>query len=170
MRQDRPATAPDYHQDFFAWTQHQARLLRTLTLRRADLPPDLDIEQVAEEVEDLGKAELNSAKSLIRQILVHLIKAVCDPQAEAIGHWRTEATAFHLDLLDRYVPSMRRLIHMQKLWEGAVKLADNALREHGVALPPDLPAQCPYPLADIVAEDFSFDDAVERLRAARSAA
>jgi hypothetical protein len=168
MRHDRATTAPDYRQDFFAWTRHQAKLLRILRKRGADLPMEIDIAQIAEEIEDLGKAELNSAKSLIRQILAHLVKAASDPGAEAAGHWRTEAAAFHLDLLDRYAPSMRQLIDIQKLWEGALKLADLALREHGGRAAPGLPAESPYALADIVAEEFSFDEALERLRAAQA--
>ncbi|HEX2256691.1 MAG TPA: DUF29 domain-containing protein [Afifellaceae bacterium] len=169
MRQDRAAPEP-YGGDFFAWTQHQAELLRTLERWRADLPPDLDLGQIAEEIEDLGKAELHSVTSLIRQILGHLIKAVSDPQAYPLSHWRTKATTFHLDMLDRYAPSMRQLIPMQKLWQGALKLADAALREHGAALAPDLPAECPFAVTEIVAADFSFDDAVARLAAAQPAA
>jgi len=151
MRQDRAAPEP-YDGDFFAWTQHQARLLRGLGRRCTDLPPELD-----------RKSELNSVKSLIRQILVHLIKAASVPHADAVNHWRTEATTFHLDMLDIYAPSMRQLIEMPKLWRGALKLADIALREHGAALAPDLPGECPFALTDMVAEDFSFDDAVARL-------
>ena len=162
--QQRPHIAPDYDEDFFAWTRHQAKLLRTLDRRRPDLPAGLDLKQVAEEIQDLGSAELNSVKSLIRQILVHLIKGASEPASTALGHWRTEATTFHFDMLDAYTPSMRRLIDMEKLWGRALKLADLGLSEHGSSGSAEVPAECPFSVEDLVAEEFSFDAALERLR------
>jgi hypothetical protein len=41
-----------YEEDFYAWTQQQAQALRRL--RVGD--NDLDIEHIAEEIEDLGRA------------------------------------------------------------------------------------------------------------------
>jgi hypothetical protein len=73
--QQRPHIPPDYDEDFFAWTQHQARVLRGLGKQYSAVPQDLDLAHVAEEIEDLGKAELRGAASLIRNIMVHLIKA-----------------------------------------------------------------------------------------------
>ena len=102
MQQHQPRISPHYDDDFFAWTQHQAKLLRTLARLRAELPAELDLDHVAEEIESLGSAELNAVKSLIRQVLVHLIKAASDPEADAFAHWRAEATNFSLDLPDRY--------------------------------------------------------------------
>ena len=44
---------PRYDDDYYAWTQYQAEVLRTM--RRAD--NRLERERVAEEIEDLGKSE-----------------------------------------------------------------------------------------------------------------
>ena len=59
MGQHRTAAPPDYDSDFFAWTQHQAKLLRALRRWPAEIPAELDLDRVAEEIEDLGSAELN---------------------------------------------------------------------------------------------------------------
>lgn len=48
--------AARYEEDVFAWSQHQAKVLRGLAERAAGLPNDLDLEHVAEEIEDLGLA------------------------------------------------------------------------------------------------------------------
>jgi Domain of unknown function DUF29 len=40
-----------YETDFYAWTQHQAGLLRRLPA----ISNELDIEHIAEEIEDLGR-------------------------------------------------------------------------------------------------------------------
>ena len=37
--------------DFLIWTERQARALRALAPRRADLPNELDLENLAEEIE-----------------------------------------------------------------------------------------------------------------------
>src|SRR3954454_13429718 len=64
---DQPAS---YDEDFLAWSEQQAAVLRELAGRRG-LPNELDLEHVAEEIEDLGRAEFNAVKSYIRQILAH---------------------------------------------------------------------------------------------------
>ena len=53
---------PDYEDDFYAWTQHQAEVLRTMRT------PDnrFDREHLAEEIEDLGKSERDAVRSQVR--------------------------------------------------------------------------------------------------------
>jgi hypothetical protein len=167
MGHPRSTPAPAYDADFFAWTQHQAKLLRTLPRWRADLPAEIDFEQVAEEIEDLGKAELHAVESYLRQILVHLIKAASEPRSRATGHWRTEAAIFQIDLLRRYTPAMRHRIGLQAIWKEARKIADLSLREHGSRLPADVPEECPFSHKELLAPDFDFDDAVGRVAAAQ---
>jgi hypothetical protein len=162
--QQRPHIAPDYDEDFFAWARHQAKLLRGLRKQNSALPQELDLAHVAEEIEDLGKAELRGATSLIRNIMVHLIKAASVPSADAVGHWRTEVTTFQADLPEYYTPSMRQRINVQKLWMRARGIAEGALQEHGASLASTVPTECPFLLKELVAEDFSFDAALERLR------
>ena len=60
---------PRYDDDFFAWTQYQAQVLRTLRTR----DNRFDREHVAEEIEDLGKSERNAVRSQVRRILVHFL-------------------------------------------------------------------------------------------------
>jgi hypothetical protein len=166
MNQHRTAQAPSYEADFYAWTQRQAKLLRALGRIRSDLPAELDVDHVAEEIEDLGKAELRGTTHLIRQIFVHLLTAASEKESRAQAHWRTETLAFQADLPKFYTPSMRRLIDMDAIWKKALEIADSGLREHGGSLAPGLPEHCPYALAEIVADDFSFDEALKRLRSA----
>jgi Domain of unknown function DUF29 len=53
---------PRYEDDFYAWTQHQAEVLRSMPA------PDnrFDREHVAEEIEDFGKSERDAVRSQIR--------------------------------------------------------------------------------------------------------
>ena len=153
-----------YDDDFYAWTQRQAKLLRALQSRRPDLPEELDIDHLAEEVEALGRAELRSVASLIRQIMFHLIKAASEPEARARAHWLAKAVTFQADRPGYYAPSMRPLIDMDAIWRKARKLADAQLTEHGTSLPPGLSGSSPFSIDDMLVDDFDFDAALARLR------
>ena len=52
---------PRYDDDFYAWTQFQAQVLRSLRTR----DNRFDREHLAEEIEDLGKSERNAVRSQI---------------------------------------------------------------------------------------------------------
>jgi hypothetical protein len=163
MQQHQPRISPDYDDDFFAWTQHQAELLRAVEGTADKLPSGVDIKHVAEEIEDLGKAELRGATSLIRQILVNLIKAASEPNPRTRGHWRAEATAFQADLPGYFAASMRQVIDLDNLWQKALKVAGTSLEAQGSTLAPGLPAKCPCSLDDLLKDDFDFDRALEML-------
>ncbi len=143
MQQHQPRISPDYDDDFYAWTQHQAKLLRAFRKSAPNLPSGIDLDHLAEEIEDLGKGDLRGVTSLIRQIFVHLIKAASEPNSQARAHWRAEATALQADLPDFYAPSMRQLVDVQAIWRKALKVAESSLQEHGESLDPKVPADCP---------------------------
>ena len=68
------ATTPAalYETDFYAWTRRQARELRRLKELR--LNAELDLDHVAEEIEDLGSAVRKGVRSQVRRILEHFLK------------------------------------------------------------------------------------------------
>ena len=152
-----------YEADFYAWTQHQAELLRALNRAAGHLPEDLDTDHLAEEIADLGKAELRGATSLILQIFIHLIKAASDPYSLAIRHWRTETKAFQKELLRYFEPSMRQRISIQELWEDALDLAGSALSENELEVAPTIAQACPFSLDDLTGRQFDFSEALLRL-------
>ncbi|HZT87284.1 MAG TPA: DUF29 domain-containing protein [Stellaceae bacterium] len=61
-----------YDEDFVAWSKQQAEALRAGG--RAGSNQTLDWENLAEEVEGLGKSERRELKSQIRRIIEHLLK------------------------------------------------------------------------------------------------
>ena len=91
-----------YEQDFYAWTQRTAEMLRA---RRFD---EADIEHVAEEIEDMGRRDVRELNSRMRVLLVHLLKWQVQPDQRA-GSWRGTISAQRqeLDALLEQSPSLR---------------------------------------------------------------
>jgi hypothetical protein len=138
-----------YEEDIYAWSQAQARVLRDLGRSGLCLPNELDLEHVAEEIEDLGNEQRFAAEINLVQALVHLIKLVALPQDQAVRHWMKETGAFLYNAARRYRPSMRRAMDAQALWTDACRLATRELEIDGHAVPA-LPAATPFALEELV--------------------
>lgn len=75
---------PLYDQDFFLWTQEQASQLR-VQAGRSNV--GVDWENVAEEIESLGKSDRRGVRSRLERILEHLLKLAFSPAAEPRNGW-----------------------------------------------------------------------------------
>ena len=67
-----------HDQDFYAWANEQAALLRAGRLSEAD------IEHIAEEIESMGKTEKRELVSRLTILLLHLLK--CNSSQAFAGH------------------------------------------------------------------------------------
>lgn len=95
-----------YDHDFVLWTEQQAAALRRVN--DSNLP--LDWENLAEEIESLGKSQRAELNSQIRRILRHLFKLEASPAADPCAGWRAtirDARAEIEELLETS-PSLRR--------------------------------------------------------------
>src|SRR5271166_3528755 len=75
------ATATRYDKDVLLWSQEQARLLR------AGRFAELDIEHLADEIEDVGKSEKRELASRMAVLLAHLLKWKSQPENRS-NSWR----------------------------------------------------------------------------------
>lgn len=157
-------TVTPYDEDIYAWSQQQAAALRRLAETRRDLPNELDLEHVAEEIQDLGRSELRTVESFIELLLRHLLKVVSAPQAPAVPHWTEEIEVQHRALATDLKNSMRQLIDLDHAWKAARARAGASLLKHGDALVAGLPAPCPFSLEDLAAEPFDIEGALEKVR------
>lgn len=64
----RPRSAPLYERDLYAWSREQARLLKEGRL------DEVDAENVAEEILDVGSTEYDKLESALRVVLLHILK------------------------------------------------------------------------------------------------
>src|SRR5437016_14045977 len=68
-----PRNAAAYEEDFFAWTEEQARLLRAGELA------EIDALNLAEEVESMGRRDRQELESRLTVLLAHLLKWQVQP-------------------------------------------------------------------------------------------
>jgi len=144
---------PRYDDDFYAWTQYQAEVLRSLRTR----DNRFDREHVAEEMEDLGNSYRDAVRSQVRRILEHSLKLAYSPAADPRQGWRGSIIDARSEIADKLSPTLRRdLEEMLGTLYGRAKrrvIQDmNDFGEHGAAA--SLPAQCPYTLDQVLDDDW----------------
>lgn len=144
---------PRYDDDFYAWTQHQAEVLRSLEVT----DNRFDREHVAEEIEDLGKSERDAVRSQIRRIIEHLLKLAYAPAEPPRFDWMETVLDARQALSDKISPTLRRdtELVLDKLYADGRKRAADGLRRYGEQHAADaLPQTCPYTLDDIRRDDW----------------
>lgn len=156
---DRPSL---YDDDIVTWAEEQAAALRALGAR-TDLSNAIDWENVAEEVESVGRSEIDRVESAIEQMLIHVLKYASAPGAQPKGSWRKEVLVFHASASRNYRASMRQKVDWERLWRGVVKQADASLNVFGERLLGGLPERMPFTPGELVAEDFDMDTGLARL-------
>lgn len=140
----------DYEQDVIAWANEQARRLRA---GRFD---GLDIEHLAEEIEDVGKGEQRELASRMAVLLAHLLKWQYQP-ARRSRSWEATIRVQRAGIAHRLqrTPSLKQSLDDPDWWGEAWNDAQAiAIAETGLS---DFPPQCPWSIADILAPDWKPD-------------
>jgi hypothetical protein len=137
-----------YDRDILAWSQYQADLLRRLA--RGERVNDVDWEHVVEEIEDVGLSQLSAVQSYLRLMLVHLLKVHGWPESPSVGHWRGEVVSFQADAAQRFAPSMRQKIDLDRLYRIAQQQVSVA--NYGGREPIAWPNACPFTLDQLLTE------------------
>lgn len=139
-----------YDTDFHAWTNQQAAALRKVAELRLNLP-GVDIEHLAEEVEDMGKSEARAARSALAVIIEHLLKLRHSPAGPSRNGWR-DTVHSHRRLLEDVLADSPGLKSEQRLaemlaeaWRRGRYDACAALNRYGEAdAAAAIPADCPF--------------------------
>ena len=141
-----------HDRDFYAWTQNQAQLLRT---GQFDV---LDIQQIAEELEDMGRTEKRALESRLEVLIMHLLKWQYQPNLRFL-RMRFSPRSWQLTIREQRLrvqtllednPSLQPYLsqRIDKIYRLAVIAAE---RETGLNL---FPETCPYGIEQILSEDF----------------
>ena len=165
MLDHRTPKANQYDIDFYIWTQEQAALLRQVPHGSFAL----DIENLAEEIESIGRAEVSKVASLLRQVLIHLLKMAIEPDSLSRKHWVSEVVTFQADAVWAFTPGMTQRIELDRIWKMACNGAARHLEYEELPVPA-WPTVCPLSLDDLLVSDFDPAPAAARVKAALQSA
>jgi len=136
-----------YDKDFLVWTQETARLLR------AGRPDKLDIDHLAEEVEDMGKSQRRERDNRLMRLILHLLEWRYQPNRRS-GSWKRSIDVQRVEIsrLLGDSASLRRTLP-----QAIAEVCPDAVR--GASLETSLPAgqlseQCPFTPDQILDRDF----------------
>ncbi|MBV8731789.1 MAG: DUF29 domain-containing protein [Acidobacteriia bacterium] len=134
-----------YEQDFFLWTRETAAALRARRFA------DLDIDHIAEEIEDMGARHQRELDSRVTQILEHLLKLrLAKGLILEYNQAGWQASVFRqrreIAKILRYSPSLRRLATLDLIRECYKEAAAAVAIEYKV----EPPADCPFSEEDIL--------------------
>lgn len=139
----RPLGKLIYQSDFYKWTQLQAALLRQ------GKTENLDLENLIEEIESLGRSDKRALKSYLIVLLMHLLKCEFQPSKRTTSWKRSidnSRQEIHLILDDS--PSLRTEI--KKLIPVAYEYAkERASTETGISRE-KFPDICPWKQEDLL--------------------
>ena len=134
-----------YDTDFAEWAAHTAKLLRAGRL------DELDLENVAEEIEDLARRQKSAVRSQLKRMLKHKVKQMIQPERDGTS-WRGSIAGAHDKIQDHLEdsPSLRPYLeqNLQRFYRDAVKLA---VIETGLE-DAEIPEKCPWTLEALLTE------------------
>ena len=136
-----------YDEDFYGWCLGQADLARAGRLG------ELDLANVAEELESLGNDQPRALRSAYRVLLVHLLKWRHQP-ARRSRSWAGSIVRERGNAADRVEGNKGLRQHQFRLFSEAYSRARReAAAETGLPLD-TFPAECPFTLAEALDDDF----------------
>ena len=138
-----------YETDVVAWAKEQAALIRSGRFDK------LDLKNIAEEIEDVGKSEQRELASRMAVLLAHILKWKFQPQKRSVS-W-TLTIKEQRRLLVRRVqktPSLSPILSdpewVDEIWVDAKALAE---KETGLDMS-TYPEICPWSMADVLTPEW----------------
>ncbi|MGK7945531.1 MAG: DUF29 domain-containing protein [Microcystaceae cyanobacterium] len=135
-----------YQSDESLWLTEMVKLLRENRLA------ELDIEHLIEELEALGRSEKSAVKSLLLQIIVHLLLYhFWQQERERNGnHWMGEIITFRVQLEDRLTTNLKNYLldNLDKIYDNARLIVERKAQLN------NLPLSCPYSFTDLLEKEW----------------
>jgi Domain of unknown function DUF29 len=136
-----------YDEDFYAWTVEQARLLRSGEFS------SVDVENVAEELESLGRSDKRAIESRLTVLLTHLLKWQAQPRLRSTSWSGTiREQRRRIEKLLRESPSLRPFVG-EVLAEAYADAREDAADETGLS-ETEFPAECPFSAEEVLSRSF----------------
>src|SRR5438477_9515005 len=136
-----------YDHDFYSWSQEQGRLLREGRWS------EVDRENVAEEIESLGREQFNKLESAIRVLLIHMLKWDFQPNRRSRS-WSLSIKAMRVELESVLADNPGLRPRIPEAVNRAFRRARiEAAKETGKR-ESAFPESCPYSFDDITSRAF----------------
>lgn len=133
-----------YYDDIVAWSREQADLLRSMPETHS-----LDIANLVDEIEGLGRTAIAELSSAIRQLLSGLICRSIDPGSISVE----DILAVQSEAVIRSDAGVWRHVDLDKIWRLAKRPLDIGRSE-----------RCPITIEQLISEDFDVGESVTALR------
>jgi len=143
----RKSKASLYDRDFASWSEKQGRLLRTRNTA------ELDWDNLAEEIETLGRSERSEIRSRLVVLLLHLLKWQFQPTKRKPG-WKASIVEAR-DQLGRQLeesPSLRS--YPASVLDKSYEIARLKASDEKDLAEDSFPKLCPYSIAEMLDEGF----------------
>jgi hypothetical protein len=136
-----------YEQDFYLWLQTNINLLKEGNFA------EIDLENLLEELESMGRSDKNALKSNLRILLMHLLKYKYQPEKRT-NSWQYTITEHRIRLEDTFKtsPSLYRFFEdiFNESYQYARKLAAD---ETGLSIQ-IFPLESPFTKEEVLNPDF----------------
>jgi Domain of unknown function DUF29 len=142
-----PRNRVDYEEDFYAWTAEQARLLRSGELT------SIDVANIAEEIESLGRSDKRAIESRLTVLLMHLLKWQIQSKMRSQSWSGTILEQRRrIEKLLRESPSLRASVN-EALAEAYSDAREAASNDTGLP-ETDFPTECPFTAEQVLSRSF----------------
>ena len=136
-----------YERDFYAWANEQAALLRAGRLSEAD------IENIAEEIESMGRSEKRELVNRLTVLLTHLLKWQVQPERRG-NSWRLTIVEQRLRLAEHLKDNPSLKTALPDAFASAYRLALLGAQQE-TDLPEDaFPAASPWTINEAMQDGF----------------
>lgn len=136
-----------YNRDFYLWLEETLKLLREGRLA------EIDVKNLIEEIEDMGKSQKQAVRSNLIVVLMHLIKYKYQPERRS-GSWKYTIREHRRRLTEAFEdsPSLRNYCMevFDKCYQSARKEAADETELPLKTFPPE----SPFTLEKTLNEDF----------------
>jgi hypothetical protein len=139
-----------YDEDLYTWVQEQVALLRAGRL------DEIDVENIAEELSDVGKSEFAKLRSALRVLVMHMLKWDQQPEHRTpswIYSIAEQRRRYHDVMADNPGLKPRRDEALRRAYPDARDWASDETHLH----PSEFPKECPYTWDDLLERPFDLD-------------
>ena len=133
-----------YETDFYQWTVKQVNLLRDEDYA------ELDIDNLVEEIEAMGRSQKREIRARSRVLLTHLLKLALQPSGNPVRGWRSTIREQRRALADELADSPSLWVHLvDQLPTVYIAAREDAAEAMAMNLT-QLPSQCPWTVEQLL--------------------